>query len=43
MYIVYGGQSAEKEHCISQKAFVLAEKYVVINPPQNHILNVGKH
>ena len=30
MYIVYGGQSAGKEHCISQLASGLAEKYVVI-------------
>ncbi len=36
-------QSAEKEHYISQLAFVLAEKYVVIKPPQNHILNVATH
>jgi len=41
MYIVYGGQSAEQEHYISQLAFVLAEKYLVFKPPQNHILTGG--
>jgi len=40
MYIVYSGQSAEKDHYISQLAFVWVEKYLVIKPPQNHILNV---
>jgi uncharacterized coiled-coil protein SlyX len=33
-------QSAEQEHYISQLAFALADKYVVIKPPQNHIFTV---